>query len=91
MKGRSGVAPHFLSFLSPGRLRFFAFFLSHAHFVCSIAFVVAIICAIYNNKIHHFEIVERWHHDEESALTIKYEGFARRKDGLKAQSEYSPG
>ena len=50
-------------------------------FVFSVDFVVAIICAIYNNKIHHFEIVERWHHDEESALTIKYEGLQAAKTG----------
>ena len=60
-------------------------------FVFSVDFVVIFIYAVINNKIHHFKINERWQHDDEFALTIKYEGFARRKDGLKAQSEYSPG
>ena len=64
----------------------------HTHiFVFSVAFVVISIYAVFNNKIHHFKINERWQHDDEFALTIRHEGFARRRDGLKAQSEYSPG
>ena len=85
MKGRRGGAPHFLSLLLSERLRSF-FSLYHMYiFVFSVAFVVISIYAVFNNKIHHFKINERWQHDDEFALTIRYEGFARRKDGLKAQ------
>ena len=81
MKGRREVTPHFFSLFSSERL-YFLISLYHTHiFVFSVAFVVTIIYVVINNKIHHFEIVERWHHDEEFALTIKYEGWHAAETG----------
>ena len=83
MKGRRGVAPHFFSLLSLKRLRSLVS-LYHTHiFVFSVAFVVVFIYAVFNNKIHHFKINERWQHDEEFALTIKYEGWHAAETGWK--------